>query len=126
MALRGAAKEEVPSSVSVTWLVAAGTEPLSYEAPLVTPATAMAGAVFGGSAAFTMNLACESVTVPPVVFEGCVRLMVADPGATGVTVSFFTSPHAPKVIDYGLTVATAVLLEATETVSVVLPVRLQP
>ncbi|GAA3335886.1 hypothetical protein GCM10020358_05930 [Amorphoplanes nipponensis] len=48
------------------------------------------------------------------------------PGATGVTVSSLVSAQLLKVTKEGLTVATEVALETTESVSVVLPVRLQP
>ena len=37
MALRVAAKDELPSSASVTLHVAVGTEPLMYDVPPVTP-----------------------------------------------------------------------------------------
>ena len=51
-----AANDELPSSVSVTWQVAAGTEPLLYDVPPVTPATSIEGAVLGGGATFTVNV----------------------------------------------------------------------
>ena len=57
-----------------------------------------------------------------------VRPNVTDavPMPTGVTVRVGVSPQLVNVTDDGLTVATAALELATETVSVVLPVRLQP
>ena len=73
-----------------------------------------------------MNVTGARLNVPPVLFETCVALTVDEPVDTGVTVTVFTSPHEPNVIDEGLTVATDVSLDDMETTSVVLPVRLQP
>jgi hypothetical protein len=64
-----AGKDELPSSASVTWQVAAGTEPLGYEAPPVTPATTTVGAVFGGGFTLTVKVAGAKLNVPPVLFE---------------------------------------------------------
>ena len=128
-AVRVAGKDELPSSASVTLHMAAGTEPLSYELPFVTPEMVSVGAVFdgGGEATFTVNVAVVKSNEAPVLFETCATVIVADPTESGVTVSVFVSPHDVKVaVGETLTVATAVLFEETETVSVVDAVRLQP
>src|SRR5829696_5580984 len=125
-ALSVAGNDELPSSASVTSQVASGTEPFAYEAPAVTPATVTVGAVFGGGETLTVNVAGARLNVAPVSLEVSLKLMVAEPWATGVTVSGTMSPQDPKVTELGLTVATAVSLEATDTTRVLLPVRLQP
>jgi hypothetical protein len=111
--------------------VAAGTEPLSYVAPPVTPPTDICGGVFAGVGAvtFAVNVTGATSNDPAVVFEVTVALIVAEPAATGVTVT--TGPVADvaqfvKVTLDGLTVATPVSLDEREIVAVVLPVRLQP
>ena len=73
-----------------------------------------------------MNVAGARLNVPPVLLEVWLTLIVAEPSATGVTVSVLVSPQDVKVTELGLTVATAVLLDETDRPSVVLPVRLQP
>jgi hypothetical protein len=82
--------------------------------------------VFAGGATLTVNAAGARLNAPPVVFEACVALIVADPDPTGVTVKIFVSPQLPNVTEDGLTVATEGSLDASERTSVVLPVRLQP
>src|SRR5687767_13474792 len=127
MRLNVAAKDEGPSSASVTLHVAAGTEPLGYDAPPVTPLIPIEGAVFGGGETLTVNSAGPKVNVPPVVLEVWATVIVVEPAETGVIVSVFMLPHAENVaLGEMLTVATATLLELTETPSVVDPVRLQP
>ena len=68
-ALSVAANDELPSSASTTSQVAAGTLPLSYEPPIVTPPTVSVGAVFGGGDTFTVNVAGARLNVPPVLLE---------------------------------------------------------
>ena len=94
----------------------------------MTPATVTDGAVFAGAAAvtLTLNVAGARLNVPPVLFDVWLTLIVAEPAATGATVSVFKSPQDVKVTELGLTVATAVLLDVTDRPSVLLPVRLQP
>src|SRR5450830_157876 len=124
--LKVAGDEEFPSSASVTSHVADGTEPWSYDAPAATPLTETTGAVFEGGATFTVNVAGARLKVPPVSFDVWARLIVAEPAACGVTVSVGVAPQLAKVTVEGLTVATDVSLEDTDTTSVVEPVRLQP
>src|SRR5215211_8971155 len=90
-ALSVAGNEEFPSSASVTWQVAFGTEPLLYNAPPVTPATVTVGAVFGGGATLTVKVAGARLKVPPVVLDVWLTLMVAEPCATGCTVRVLVS-----------------------------------
>ena len=90
--------------------------------------TATCGGVFagGGAVTFTVKVAGARPKEPPVLFEVCEALIVADPCADGVTVRARTSPQEPNVTEDGLTVATDELLEEIERTSVLLPVRLQP
>ena len=94
----------------------------------MTPATVTVGAVLAGAGAVTLtvNVAGARSNVPLVLFDVWLTLIVAEPAATGATVSVCVSPQDVKVTELGLTVATAVLLDVTERPSVVLPVRLQP
>jgi hypothetical protein len=131
IALRVAAKDEFPSSASVTLHVAAGTDPLLYVAPPVTPPSDTCGGVFAGVGVvtFTVNVTGATSNDPAVVFEVSVALIVVEPAATGATVTI--GPVADvaqfvKVTLDGLTVATSVSLDESEIVAVVLPVRLQP
>jgi hypothetical protein len=131
IALSVAANDEFPSSASVTLHVAAGTEPLLYVAPPVTPPTDTCGGVFAGVGAvtFTVNVTGVMLNDPVVVLEVSVALIVAEPAATGVTVT--TGPvddvtQLVKVTLDGFTVATPGSLDESEIVAVVLPVRLQP
>src|SRR5450756_1363499 len=129
MALSVAANELLPSSASVTLQVAAGTEPLSYDAPPVTPPTETVGAVFDGAGAvtFTVKVTGARLNVAPVLLLVWEALIVAEPAATGVTVNGFVSPQLVKVTEEGLTVATPVLLELRlRTRVVVVPWKLQP
>src|SRR5665647_954267 len=128
MALSVAANALLPSSASVTLQVAAGTEPLSYDAPPVTPPTEMAGAVFDGAGAvtFTVKVTGARLNVPPVSLKVSEALIVAEPAATGVIVSRCVSLQLVKVTEEGLTVATDVLLDATVRPRVVCPVKLHP
>ena len=73
-----------------------------------------------------MNVAGARLKVPPVLFDVCDSVTVADPIATGVTVSVGVTPQLVNVIEDGLTVATPALLELTATTRVADPVRLQP
>src|SRR5450830_1771072 len=118
----------MPSSASLTLQVAAGTDPLLYVAPPATPATATTGAVFDGAGAttFTVKVTGTRLNVPPVSLLVWEALIVAEPAATGVTVSTFVSPQLVKVTEEGLTVATPVLLDATVSPRVVCPVKLHP
>src|SRR5687768_16222906 len=86
------------------------------------------GAVFAGAGAVTLTakVAGARLNEPPVLFDVWLTLIVAEPTATGATVSVLTSPQDAKVTELGLTVATAVLLDETDRTSLVLPVRLQP
>ena len=80
----------------------------------------------GGGATLTVKLTGARSNVPLVVFETSDALIVAEPCATGVTVTVGRSPHEVNVIDVGLTVATDELLVDSEMPSAVPPVRLQP
>src|SRR5665811_219647 len=106
MALGVAANELLPSSASVTLHVAAGTEPLSYDAPPVTPANTTWGAVFEGAGAvtFTVKVTGARLNVPPVLLLVWEALIVAEPAATGVTVSNCVKLQPVKVTEEGLTV----------------------
>src|SRR5450756_1362837 len=128
MALSVAANELLPSSASVTKQVAAGTKPLSYDAPPVTPPTETVGAVFDGAGAVTSTLKVTGarLNVPPVLLLVWEALIVVEPTPTGVTVSTFVSPQLVKVTAVGSTVATSVLLDATVSPRVVCPVKLHP
>src|SRR5450756_49413 len=128
IALSVAANERMPSSVSLTLQVAAGTDPLLYVAPPATPATATTGAVFDGAGAVTSTLKVTGarLNVPSVVLLVWEALIVVEPTPTGVTVSTFVSPQLVKVTEVGLTVATPVLLDATVSPRVVCPVKLHP
>jgi hypothetical protein len=77
----------------------------------------------------TVNVAGAKLKVAPVVFATWVTEIVAEPTWCGVTVTVGPKGSVTqlvKVIEFGLTVATAVLLDATETCSVVDLVTLQP
>src|SRR5215218_8733705 len=128
MALRVAAKDELPSSASVTWHVAEGTDPLLYEAAGSTPATTTTGPVFDGGAAdtLTVNVAGSRVKVPLVSFDTSLTLIVAVPSPTGEMVNVFGSLQDLNVTDEGLTVATEALFDETVRTRLVCPVILQP
>jgi hypothetical protein len=84
--------------------------------------------VFGGGTTSTRKFAPVNVKVPPVVLLTWEKVMFAVPFACDVTVTLGLSPQPGplNVTDAGLTVATLVLSETTETTSCVPELRLQP
>jgi len=93
--------------------------------------TETCGAVFAEVAAATLTVNVTELTsnVPLVVLDVTDPLIVADPAATGVTVTTGPVVEVTQLVNVtldGLTVATLASLDASETVAVVLPVRLQP
>ncbi len=94
---------------------------------VVSPAAAAGAAA--AAATLTVNVTGARSNLPPVSLLTWVAEIVTGvlPVAfSPVTLRSFTSPQLVKMTSAGLTVARSVLLDLSASLSVVLPVRLQP
>lgn len=72
-----------------------------------------------GLVTFTVNVAGAKSNLAPVVLLTSDTVMVAEPAATGCTVTVLVSPQAVNVASSGDAVATLVSLDLTATVRLV-------